>query len=156
MTPSLLCTQHRSAPGKSPKLSLGGTTVVALETVLTLLYQGWLSKCSFILTAALLGSFSLHIWVTLTLNSLYPQIWVFLGATILLQQLVLTFPTLDLVPGSFLHFLWQWPQTTLKSLTDPLSSNSSLLWPAPLAYYTLKGYWVSQLKRYVTVLTHGC
>lgn len=80
----------------------------------------------------------------------------FLWGHHLAAELVLTFPTLDLVPGSFLHFLWQWPQTALKSQTDPLSSNSSLLWPAPLASYTLKGHWVSQLKRYVTVLTHGC
>ena len=55
---------------------------------------------------------------TLTLNSLYPQVWFPFGASIFPQQFPLTYPfwTLSLASmGSFLHFLWPWPQTAFKT-----------------------------------------
>lgn len=90
MTGSLLCTQHRAAARKSHELVLYNTTIVVLKIILTL--------SLLILTAALLGSFSLcciQVRATLIIISLYLQVWVSSEVTILLQQLVPTLATPD-------------------------------------------------------------
>lgn len=153
-TGSLLHPWSGSPPRKSPEPGLGDCAVSILKVTLAFASLGRLPGCSLTLSITCLGSFSLPRMGPVHIEKPLPSGQSFLWGPLSAAVMGANLPRSSV--GSLLPFLWSWPPVTLKSLTVPLSSDSSPLRPAPLASYTLKGQQIPQRKRCVTGFTRGC